>query len=54
MELARLTPPSRLLITSLTFSPDGNQLAIGSENAVVQLWDIQALRRNLARFGLDW
>jgi serine/threonine protein kinase/WD40 repeat protein len=53
-ELARLTPPARLLITSLAFSPDGNQLAVGSENAVLQLWDLGSLRRQLAGLGLDW
>lgn len=54
MELARLTPTSRLLITFLTFSPDDNQLAVGSENAIVQLWNLRSLRRNLAPLSLDW
>ena len=53
-ELLTLTPPSRLLVQSLAFSPDGKLLAVGSENAVVQLWDLPALRRELATLGLDW
>jgi WD40 repeat protein/tRNA A-37 threonylcarbamoyl transferase component Bud32 len=52
--LARLTSPSRLLIRDLAFSPDGNQLAVASENGVLQLWDLGGLRRDLARLGLDW
>lgn len=54
VELVTLTPPSRLLVQSLAFSPDGARLAVGSENAVVQLWDLPALRRELAKLGLDW
>jgi len=53
-ELTRLTPPTRLLVTSLAFSPDGNRLAVGSENAVVQLWNLATLRRELKHLGLDW
>jgi WD40 repeat protein len=53
-EIASLTPPEHQNITSLTFSADGQQLAATTESRAVQLWDLRALRRELAALGLDW
>jgi WD40 repeat protein len=52
-ELATLTAPDLHVINSLCFSPDGSQLAATMENQV-HLWDLRALRRQLADIGLDW
>jgi serine/threonine protein kinase/WD40 repeat protein/tetratricopeptide (TPR) repeat protein len=53
-ELALLPAPSELLITGFCFSPDESQLAVSTENQAVQLWDLRAIRRQLAEIGLDW
>jgi WD40 repeat protein len=36
------------------FSPDGSRLAAARQDRDVQLWDLRALRRQLAAFDLDW
>jgi len=38
----------------LAFSPDGQTLASGGEEAALKLWDISFIRRELSRLGLDW
>jgi WD40 repeat protein len=52
--VAKLPPPSRLLNRAMAFSPRGDQLAVASENGVLQLWDLNTLRRELASLGLNW
>jgi WD40 repeat protein len=52
-EIATLTSPDPRLITGLDFSPDGSTLAVLSGSAV-HLWDLRALRAELAALGLDW
>jgi WD40 repeat protein len=41
-------------LPGLTFSPDGTHLALWWETGQLTLWDIGALRRELAGRGLDW
>jgi WD40 repeat protein len=41
-------------VLPLALSPDGRQLAVSVEGRRVQLWDMAALRRDLATLGLDW
>ncbi len=41
-------------VPDLAFSPDGGQLALCWENGLFTLWDLRALRRELAARGLDW
>jgi WD40 repeat protein len=53
-ELATLTAPDLHFFSSLCFSPDGSQLAAATYDHVVQLWDLRAIRRQLADIGLDW
>src|ERR1700730_4397604 len=53
-EIATLAPSDPELIDSLTFSPDGSRLAVGTDNHVIQLWDLRAIRKSLAALGLDW
>ncbi|MDR3457513.1 MAG: protein kinase [Verrucomicrobiae bacterium] len=52
--LARIEHPEPQLISSLGFSPDGTQLAVGCLSGRVQVWDLPELRRQLAALGLDW
>jgi WD40 repeat protein len=53
-ELATLTAPDPQRITGLSFSPDGDLLAVATVNRLVQLWDLRAIRRQLTTMGLDW
>lgn len=51
--LAELNAPTPQIIFRLTLSPDGGLLACsGSEG--IQLWDLRALRQELAALRLDW
>jgi WD40 repeat protein len=53
-ELARLEHPNAQMISKLAFSPSGQQLAVATEGHVIQLWDIQRLRHQLATLKLNW
>ncbi|HAV63441.1 MAG TPA: hypothetical protein DCY13_13875, partial [Verrucomicrobiales bacterium] len=50
-ELLRLTAPSAAALRRMTFSPDGEWLAAGSE-AHVHLWHLGALQREFTGLGL--
>ena len=41
-------------VLPLAISPDGRHLAVSVEGRRVQLWDMPALRRELAELGLNW
>src|SRR5262249_19613761 len=53
-ELATLTPPGPMTFSWLRFSPDGGRLAAATEDHAIRLWDLGAVRRQLAAMGLDW
>jgi WD40 repeat protein len=53
-ELATLSTADMQPITWLCFSPDGTRLAVVAEDHTIQLWDLPAIRRQLADIGLDW
>jgi len=53
-ELATLTAPNPLPISAICISPDGTQLAATCNFHVVQLWDLRAIRTQLAGISLDW
>jgi serine/threonine protein kinase/WD40 repeat protein len=53
-ELATLEGPDSSNVMWLAFSPDGNLLAAAMQDHTVQIWDLQAIRRQLAIIGLDW
>jgi WD40 repeat protein len=38
----------------LCFSPDGVLLAVAEEQTRVRLWDLRAVREELAKMNLDW
>jgi eukaryotic-like serine/threonine-protein kinase len=41
-------------LPGLTYSPDGTHLALWWENGQLDIWDLRALRTELASRGLDW
>jgi WD40 repeat protein len=54
---ARTLQPLLMLPTGtlpLDLSPDGRQLAVSVDRRRLQVWDLQALRAELASLGLDW
>jgi serine/threonine protein kinase/WD40 repeat protein/tetratricopeptide (TPR) repeat protein len=54
-ELARLTAREMTRLSPQCFTPDGGQLiAIGRESQVLHIFDLRALREQLAELGLDW
>jgi WD40 repeat protein len=53
-EIATLDTQDAFLISGICFSPSGDKLAVSTENHVVQLWDLNALRSRLAALNLDW
>jgi serine/threonine protein kinase/WD40 repeat protein len=53
--LARLESPDLCGITATAFSPDGSRLVVTTQDGpAVHVWDLGAIRRHLARMGLDW
>ncbi len=46
-------PGHRGLILSLAYDPRGHLLATGGEDKIVRVWDLDRVRRELARLGLD-
>jgi serine/threonine protein kinase/WD40 repeat protein len=53
-EIASFTDPAGRNIRSIAFSPDGAQMAVVVQWNAVLLWDLRAIRRQLAEIGLDW
>jgi len=54
-ELARLDDPFQDRFAFLAFSPDGRQLiTANTESKSLHIWDLYALRRQLAELRLDW
>jgi serine/threonine protein kinase/WD40 repeat protein len=53
-ELATLAAPNPQPLAWLAFSPDGSQLAAACLTQQIQLWDLRALRTQLAAMRLDW
>jgi tetratricopeptide (TPR) repeat protein len=53
-ELASLAAPDPQGLTTLRFSADGGQLVAGYGKQECHVWDLRAIRRQLAKMGLDW
>ncbi len=54
-DYARLEDPVQARAGRMAFSPDGAALAVtGNESKKIQVWDLRALREELAAHGLDW
>jgi WD40 repeat protein len=52
-EVARWRGP-RSSFAALEFGPQGRLLVAGSEDGLLQVWDMTALRDGLTKLGLDW
>jgi tetratricopeptide (TPR) repeat protein len=53
-EYARLEDPNQDRAWKQAFSPDGTQLVVNGEVQWLHVWDLRAIRAELARRGLDW
>lgn len=53
-EIVTLTPPRPEVITALSFSPDDRILLVANDQKETQIWDLRALRQELAALNLDW
>jgi WD40 repeat protein len=54
-EYARLEDPHQDRAFCLGFSPDGTQLVTTNrESQSIHVWDLRAMRRQLAEIDLDW
>ncbi len=57
-ELAVLELPvsrgNHLFSERICFSGDGGRLAVGDSGNVIHVWDLQLIRAELAKLGLDW
>jgi WD40 repeat protein/tRNA A-37 threonylcarbamoyl transferase component Bud32 len=53
-EVARLLAPDARAIDCMRFSPDGSQLAVATQNHVIQLWDLRTICRDLHKMDLNW
>ena len=53
-ELATLTAPDVRVLADLFFDGQGHRLGALTIDGVVQLWDLDQLRRELGRLSLDW
>ena len=53
--LAKLESPDLCVVRFATFSPDGTRLVVTTNDGpAAHIWDLRAIRRNLAEMGLDW
>jgi serine/threonine protein kinase/WD40 repeat protein len=53
-EYARLEDPNQDRASFPAFSPDSTQLVVNCEGHALHLWDLRAVRAELAARGLDW
>ena len=53
-QLVTLTAADQLPVGQMAFTPDGSQLAVGTTGSGIRLWDLVAIRRQLAEMNLDW
>ncbi|HMF19409.1 MAG TPA: tetratricopeptide repeat protein, partial [Gemmataceae bacterium] len=54
-EYTRLEDPNQDRAIGLAFSADGTQLvATNNDSHSIHVWDMRAIRRHLAKIGLDW
>jgi len=52
--LGDLERPDSWTVTSLSFSPNGTQLAVCEGRSALHIWDLRAIRQGLAQMHLDW
>jgi WD40 repeat protein len=52
--ILRIPNPELRMVSRLSFSADGERLMITSASAVTQIWELGAIRKELAAMKLDW
>jgi len=52
--LLRLPNSTLHMFGDLEFSKDGQSLLVGTSSSIVQVWDLDALRRELSKLRLAW
>jgi eukaryotic-like serine/threonine-protein kinase len=52
--LSTFEAPEGNAVSGIAFSPDGAQLAVSTQGQEIRLWNLAALRRQLAELKLDW
>jgi serine/threonine protein kinase/WD40 repeat protein len=52
--LATLEAPDEMEVAWIAFSLDGAKLAIACSTGAIQLWDLHAVRKQLAKMNLNW
>ena len=53
-EVVLLTPPHSIPVQNFQFTPDGARLLFMSNNGQMFEWNLNEIRQDLARLGLDW
>ena len=53
-EYARLENPNQDIVWSLSFGRDGTRLVTTEADRSLHVWDLRAIRKQLAEMGLDW
>ncbi len=53
-QYARLESPNQSVVWTLTFGRDGTQLVTTETDRSLHVWDLRAIRQQLAKMGLDW
>jgi serine/threonine protein kinase/WD40 repeat protein/tetratricopeptide (TPR) repeat protein len=53
-DVASLASPEPRPMANFAFSPDGTRLAVATRCNFLEVWDLRAVRRQLAAIGLDW
>jgi WD40 repeat protein len=51
--LANLSAPDTQVIQGVSFGPDDNHLAVATDGRSIQVWNLEAIRRNLAAMRLE-
>jgi hypothetical protein len=54
IELARLRAPEPSTVQWVQFTADGQRLIVMTRTRGLQVWDLRALRKELAAMRLDW
>jgi len=53
-KIASLDSPTAKNIGQMAFSPNGSILALATFDNEIRLWDLRALRKQLAELNLNW
>jgi eukaryotic-like serine/threonine-protein kinase len=52
--LATFEAPEQNAVSGITFTPDGAQMAVSTHGQEIRVWNLAAIRRQLAELKLDY